>query len=57
MKKVIERRWLRVDGGISEIEVPVPADNNRIEVTFAGTHDFDRKMACVTVIPMCRPKI
>lgn len=50
-EKVIERRWLRVDGGISEIEVPVPADNNRIEVTFAGTHDFDRKMACVTVIP------
>ncbi|MDE7114882.1 MAG: hypothetical protein K2O56_00470, partial [Muribaculaceae bacterium] len=50
-KKVIRRSWLRVDGGISEIEVPAPADNDRIEVTFAGTHDFDRKMACVTVIP------
>ena len=49
--KVIERKWLRVDGGMVEIDVPNPADNNRIELTFAGMHDFSQGFATVTVIP------
>ncbi len=49
--KVIDRRWLRVDAGIKEVEVPVPADNDRVEVTFAGTRDFDQEMTTVTIIP------
>lgn len=49
--KVIDRRWLHVNAGMTEISVPVPGDNNRVEVTFAGTHDFGQNMTTVTVIP------
>lgn len=49
--KVIKRKWLQVNAGMKYVEVPVPADNNRVTLTFSGVHDFNQEMASVTLIP------
>jgi len=49
--KEIERKWLRVNAGMVEVSTDAPADNNRIELTFNGMHDFEQGMVTVTLIP------
>lgn len=50
-EKVLERRWLAPKGKMIEVEVPAPADNNRVFVTFAGLRDFDFSTQEVLVEP------
>ncbi len=49
--KVISREWLKVNDAITAIEVPAPADNDRVTVTVSGMHDFTQNIQFVTVIP------
>ncbi|MDE6339341.1 MAG: hypothetical protein K2K97_06095, partial [Muribaculaceae bacterium] len=52
--RVIEQKWLRISEGMKEVEVPVPASNNTVKVTFSGMHDFSQEMTGVTIIPKVR---
>lgn len=49
--KELERRWLKVNGNIVEIEVNAPESNQRIFITFSGMHDGERVTKKVTLIP------
>lgn len=49
--KVLEERWLKVDAGTTEVEVPVPAADNRLTVRFAAMRYFDKESGNVSVIP------
>ncbi|MCM1377409.1 MAG: MG2 domain-containing protein [Prevotella sp.] len=49
--KTLSRSWVRPKGGIVDVDVPAPADNDRVFVTFSGMHNFDTKVRTVTIIP------
>ena len=49
--KILDQKWLKVNGGMVEIEIPAPAANNIVKVSFAGMHDFRAEMTGVSIIP------
>ncbi|MDE6382266.1 MAG: hypothetical protein K2L57_05295, partial [Muribaculaceae bacterium] len=50
-RKVIETRWVRVSDGFVTVETDVPADDERIFVTFVAMRDLERESKTVAVIP------
>lgn len=50
-EKVLETNWLKGTGDVTTIKVPAPADNERIRVTFIGSHDLIPVQGNVTVVP------
>lgn len=50
-EKVLETNWLKGTGDIVTVKVPAPADNERIRVTFIGSHDLIPVRGTVTVVP------
>lgn len=49
--KVLERKWVKINGVNDVITVSAPTGNNRIAVTLTGLHDFKLKMETITIIP------
>lgn len=48
---LIEHKWIRPKGGIVEVELPVPADNDRVFANFSGLYDFTSLQKAVMVCP------
>ncbi len=50
-EKEIERKWIVVNDGITELEVHAPATNNRVSVSLCGMYDFDSEERVIEIIP------
>ena len=55
-KGFLKREWLMANGMNENVKVNVPADNERVRVELSGMHDFDQKIATVTLIPKAQTK-
>lgn len=55
-KGFLKREWLMANGMNENVKVNVPADNERVWVELSGMHDFDQKIATVTLIPKAQTK-
>lgn len=49
--KVLDRRWIKVNGVNDVLTVQSPSDNNRISLVLTGVHDYNLKMETINIIP------
>ncbi len=49
--RVIDRKWMKLNDSIGEIEVPAPESNNRVSMRLTGMRNFGQNMETVTILP------
>lgn len=51
---IIERRWVKVSEGMTDVEVKAPSVNSRVYVTLSGMRNFEGNTETITLIPECQ---